>query len=137
MSENRSLIVFGQVHEAEQKFDYFVTGLTGTLCGFIAERYTGAKLGVNAATLEVISILWDLLDELNPFVHRSILDSLIDIAMQDEMPKFVSDGKPYPVLASIIHVLVGINHDGRQVAAQQRVHVAGCPQPSPTPVLAE
>ncbi len=57
MTDKRSLIVFGQVHEAEQKFDYFVTGLTGALCGYIAEGYAATKVGLNDSTLELVAIL--------------------------------------------------------------------------------
>jgi len=56
MAGERSVAVFIQAHESQQKFDYFVTGLTGALCGFIAERYTASRLGVNASTLELVSI---------------------------------------------------------------------------------
>lgn len=53
----RSITAFGYFKEAEQKFDYFVCGVSGTLCAFLAERYTPARIGPNAATAELIAIL--------------------------------------------------------------------------------
>lgn len=57
MSDERSVIVFGQVHESEQQFEYFITGLIGALCGYIGQGYTATKLGMNSSTLELIAIL--------------------------------------------------------------------------------
>jgi len=35
--KKRSLIVFGHYREAEQKFEYFVTGVSVAACGYIAQ----------------------------------------------------------------------------------------------------
>ena len=57
MTEKRSLIVYRQLHEAEQKFDYFITGLTGAICAYIGEGYTPSKIGFNASTVELLSVV--------------------------------------------------------------------------------
>jgi hypothetical protein len=38
MSEPRSLIVHQRHLEASQKFDYFITGLTGALCAYMTQN---------------------------------------------------------------------------------------------------
>ena len=57
MSDERSIIVFEQVHQANQKFDYFLTGMIGALCGYVGQGYTATKAGLNSSTLELIAIL--------------------------------------------------------------------------------
>ena len=43
--------------EAEQKLDYFMAGIVGTLCAFLAERFQADEIGFNTATLALASIL--------------------------------------------------------------------------------
>lgn len=57
MSDKRSTIVFTHLQEAEQKFDYFVTGLTGALCAFVAEKYAANKLGLNQSSFELLAFI--------------------------------------------------------------------------------
>jgi hypothetical protein len=43
--------------EAEQRLDYFMAGIIGALCAFLAERYHADKLGLNTSTLALAAIL--------------------------------------------------------------------------------
>ena len=43
--------------EAEQRLDYFLAGIIGALCAFLAERYHADKLGLNTSTLALAAIL--------------------------------------------------------------------------------
>lgn len=57
MAGERSILIYSQVSEAEQKFDYFLTGLIGALCGYIGQNFVSTKLGWNSATIELVAIL--------------------------------------------------------------------------------
>lgn len=57
MAEERSMTLYCQVSEAEQKFEYFLTGLIGALCGYVGQNFVSAKLGLNPSTIELVAIL--------------------------------------------------------------------------------
>ena len=44
-------------NEAEQKFDYFMTGLSAAIVGYIAPKLEPNALGLNPQTLELVSML--------------------------------------------------------------------------------
>jgi len=50
----RSLDVFKQLKEAEQKFDYFILGLTVALFAYIGEKYVPEPLALSSNTLELL-----------------------------------------------------------------------------------
>lgn len=56
MSE-RSLMTFEHYREASQRFDYFITGLSGALCAYIAQTFQPEKIAVSPKTLELIALL--------------------------------------------------------------------------------
>jgi hypothetical protein len=56
MKENH-LRLFESWREASQKFDYFVAGLIGALVAFVGQSYKAVPLGLNAGTLELLSLL--------------------------------------------------------------------------------
>jgi hypothetical protein len=55
MSE-RSLLAYEAYREASQKFDYFVTGLTGTLCAFIGTTFEPSKIDFSPQTMELLAL---------------------------------------------------------------------------------
>lgn len=57
MSSERSDSVFAHYRLASEKFDYFVTGLTGAICAYITQTYHPEKLSINPNTLELLSLL--------------------------------------------------------------------------------
>ena len=42
---------------ASEKFDYFITGLTGALCAYISQTFIPQKLSCSPQTIELISLL--------------------------------------------------------------------------------
>lgn len=57
MSTERSDRVFEAAREARQKFDYFILGLIGAVCAFIAQSFRPEKLGFNPSTVELVSLV--------------------------------------------------------------------------------
>jgi hypothetical protein len=56
MSEQRSLIAHGQYQAAQDKFEYFLCGVAGALFAYIGQHYAPHKLGLNAPTVELLSL---------------------------------------------------------------------------------
>jgi hypothetical protein len=56
MSEKRSLIAFEHYREGEQRFEYFITGVSTALCAYVGQTLQAQKFGFNPYTLEVISL---------------------------------------------------------------------------------
>jgi hypothetical protein len=56
MSEKRSLIAFEHYREAEQRFEYFITGVSTALCAYVGQTLQPQKFGFNPYTLEVLSV---------------------------------------------------------------------------------
>ena len=57
MSTERSDNLFFHHRAASEKFDYFVTGITGALCAYISQTYTPTKLSISPGTLELVALL--------------------------------------------------------------------------------
>lgn len=57
MATERSDKAYDAWREASEKFDYFITGVTGALVAFIAENLEPARLGLNEVTIEIASVL--------------------------------------------------------------------------------
>jgi len=55
--DKRSIISYEHYKEALQKFEYFLIGLIGIICGYVVQDYTPSKLDLNPSTLELISLL--------------------------------------------------------------------------------
>lgn len=57
MTDQRSMVVFQNLSAERQKFDYFITGLTGTLFAYIVQTYTPQKLSLAASSAEPIALI--------------------------------------------------------------------------------
>jgi len=57
MGTERSDSVFAYYRSASEKFDYFVTGLTGALCAYISQTFTPERISVSPASLELAALL--------------------------------------------------------------------------------
>lgn len=55
--ENRSLIAYEHYRDASIRLEYFMTGLIGALCAYIAQQMHPQKLAISPYTLELISLL--------------------------------------------------------------------------------
>ena len=58
MSSENATLVYKAAQEAQQKFEYFLTGAVGAMFAYIAQTYTPHKLGWHASTLEPVSLLF-------------------------------------------------------------------------------
>jgi hypothetical protein len=56
MSEQRSIISFEHYREGEQRFEYFITGISTALCAYVGQTLQPQKFGFNAYTLEVFAL---------------------------------------------------------------------------------
>jgi hypothetical protein len=56
MSEQRSIIAFEHYREGEQRFEYFITGISTALCAYVGQTLQPQKFGFNLYTLEVLSV---------------------------------------------------------------------------------
>src|SRR6266404_3603754 len=56
MSEKRSLIAFEHYREGQQRFEYFITGVSTALCAYVGQTLQPQKFGFNPYTLEVLSV---------------------------------------------------------------------------------
>jgi hypothetical protein len=52
----RSLIAYEHWRESSQKFDYFMTGLSGALVAYIAETYSPQRIGWSPNSIELLSV---------------------------------------------------------------------------------
>ena len=57
MTIERSDKLYESWRQATEKFDYFMLGLTGAICAYIAQKYVPSKLGLNPGTLELGALL--------------------------------------------------------------------------------
>ncbi|RJQ59619.1 MAG: hypothetical protein C4517_12545 [Stygiobacter sp.] len=55
--EERSLIAYEQYKDSMQRFEYFITGVIGALCAFIAQSFTPHRIGFNPSTIEFLSLI--------------------------------------------------------------------------------
>jgi hypothetical protein len=58
MIEKTSRIVFEGARDGQQKFDYFMVGLTGALFAYIAQTYKPRELGINPSSLEPLALVF-------------------------------------------------------------------------------
>ena len=56
MSNTRSDTTYNYWREASEKFDYYVTGLTGALAAFIGQALHPVPIGLNASTIELAAL---------------------------------------------------------------------------------
>jgi len=56
MSEKRSVIAFEHYREGEQRFEYFITGISTALCAYVGQTLQPQRFGYNPYTLEVFSL---------------------------------------------------------------------------------
>ena len=56
MPEKRSIIAFEYYREGEQRFEYFITGISMALCAYVGQTLQAQKFGLNPYTLEVLSL---------------------------------------------------------------------------------
>lgn len=57
MTTERSDKVYENWRQAAERFDYFVLGVTGALCAYLAQSYKPAKLGYNPGSLELLALM--------------------------------------------------------------------------------
>ena len=57
MSHENAKILYQASHEAQQKFEYFLTGAIGAMFAYTAQTYTPKKLDFSPSTLEPIAII--------------------------------------------------------------------------------
>jgi hypothetical protein len=56
MSEKRSIIAFEHYREGEQRFEYFIAGVSTALCAYVGQTLQPQRFGLNPYTLEVLSV---------------------------------------------------------------------------------
>ena len=57
MPEKRSVIAHGYWKDTAEKFDYYVTALTGALCAYVGQTFQPERLSWSANTLELVALL--------------------------------------------------------------------------------
>ncbi len=57
MGTERSDDVFTYYRTASEKFDYFVTSLTGALCAYISQTFAPERVSLSPASLELAALL--------------------------------------------------------------------------------
>lgn len=57
MSTERSDKIHDYWRQSSEKFDYFVTGMTGALCAYILQTFKPEQISITPNTLELISLL--------------------------------------------------------------------------------
>ena len=57
MGTKRSDSVFEYYRSASEKFDYFIVGLTGTLCAYISQTFSVKPISLSPQTLELAALL--------------------------------------------------------------------------------
>lgn len=57
MATQRSDKVYEYWHQSREKFDYFVTGITGALCAYVSQSSVPARISVSPNTLELLALL--------------------------------------------------------------------------------
>ena len=56
MGTERSDVAYGHWREANEKFDYLVTGVSGALTAYIGQNIHPVRLGANPQTVEVLAL---------------------------------------------------------------------------------
>jgi hypothetical protein len=57
MPTPRSDVAYGYWREASDKFDYFVTGVTGALTAYVEQTLHPFRLGANPQTIELVALV--------------------------------------------------------------------------------
>ena len=57
MSSENATLLYKASQEAQQKFEYFLTGAIGAMFAYIAQTYTPQKIDLSASTLEPVALL--------------------------------------------------------------------------------
>lgn len=57
MTTSRSDRVHDYWRQSSEKFDYFVTGITGALCAYISQTFNAEKISFSPNTLELLALL--------------------------------------------------------------------------------
>ena len=55
-SEKRSITAFEHYREGEQRFEYFITGVSTALCAYVGQTLQPQRFGFNPYTLEVLAL---------------------------------------------------------------------------------
>jgi hypothetical protein len=55
-SEKRSIIAFEHYREGEQRFEYFITGVSTALCAYVGQTLQPQRFGFNPYTLEMLAL---------------------------------------------------------------------------------
>jgi hypothetical protein len=79
MATDRSDKLHADWRASTEKFDYFVLGVVGAICAFIAQGYRPSRLGLNPSTLELVALLGLVLAVVAGF--RRIEQTLLVIAL--------------------------------------------------------
>jgi len=58
MPSEKVTLLYKATQEAQQRFEYFITGITGALFAYIAQTYTPQKIDFSASTLEPIALVF-------------------------------------------------------------------------------
>ncbi len=57
MTTERSDSLYHKWRESTEKFDYFMLGVLGALCAYLAQSYKPSQVGFNPGTLELLALL--------------------------------------------------------------------------------
>ncbi|WP_154235666.1 hypothetical protein [Xanthomonas oryzae] len=82
MGTERSDKVFEKWHTSSEKFDYFILGLLGALCAYIANKFSPSLIGLNPQTVEVVSLFAFLLSTFLGFKRIEYTITLTDLNHQ-------------------------------------------------------
>ena len=69
MTTERSDRVYENWRTSAEKFDYFVLGILGAICAYIANNFEPGRLGFNPKTLELIALVSFFLSAILGFVR--------------------------------------------------------------------
>jgi hypothetical protein len=58
MSSEKVTLLYKATQDAQQRFEYFVTGVTGAMFAYISQTYTPQKIDFSASTLEPIALVF-------------------------------------------------------------------------------
>ena len=67
MATERSDNIYHKWKESTEKFDYFMLGVLGALCAYLAQNYKPSQVGFNPGTLELLALLTLVLGAITGF----------------------------------------------------------------------
>lgn len=103
MSE-RSDSLYLKWKESAEKFDYFMLGVLGALCAYLAQGYKPSQVGFNPGTLELLALLTLVLGAVTGF-RRIEATMLVTLLNQQSLHTNERRG----VMASVIQNGPGVN----------------------------